>query len=161
VSDLPPSGAPSLHPALVRNTGYLLTRLGLFSVKHFSSHLEAVGLTPRLWGALNVLDAEGAVTQQHLGKAIGTDPSSMVATIDELESKGLVERRAHPSDRRAHAVHITDDGRQALMRGRAVAKQAREELLGPLDEEERARLHDYLLRLFTAAQARDSRPPAD
>jgi DNA-binding MarR family transcriptional regulator len=161
VSELPPSGSPGLHPALVRNSGYLLSRLGLFSVKHFSGHLETIGLTPRLWGALNVLDAEGAVTQQQLGKAIAMDPSSVVASIDELESKGLAERRAHPSDRRAHAVHITDEGREALDRGRTVAKQAREELLGPLDEEERAQLHDYLLRLFTAAQARDSRPPPD
>jgi DNA-binding MarR family transcriptional regulator len=161
VSDLAPSGAPGLHPALVRNSGYLLSRLGLLSVKHFSGRLEAVGLTPRLWGALNVLDAEGPVTQQQLGKAIAMDPSSMVASIDELESKGLVERRPHPSDRRAHAVHITGEGRQALKQGRAVAKEAGEELLGPLDEEERAQLHDYLLRLFTAAQARDSRPAAD
>jgi DNA-binding MarR family transcriptional regulator len=148
-----------LHPALVRNSGYLLSRLGLLSVKHFTARLDAIGLTPRLWGALNVLDAEGAITQQQLGKAIGSDPSSMVATIDELESKGLVERRAHPTDRRAHAVHITDAGRRALRQGREVAKQAREELLGPLDEEERAQLHDYLLRLFTAAQAREGRPP--
>jgi DNA-binding MarR family transcriptional regulator len=146
-----PSGTPGLHPALVRNSGYLLSRMGFFAARVFSQRLEAIGLTPRLWGALNVLDADGAVTQQRLGLEIGTDPSSMVATIDELESQGLVERRPHPSDRRAHAIHITPAGRRTLERGRELSKEAQEELLGPLTESERVQLHDFLMRLATAA----------
>jgi DNA-binding MarR family transcriptional regulator len=78
------------------------------------------------------------------------DPSSMVATIDELEAKGLVERRAHPSDRRAHALHITRRGRQTLTRGRELARGAQEELLAPLSAEERDQLHALLLRLAAA-----------
>ena len=54
------------------------------------------------------------MTQQQLGRAIGMDPSSMVSTIDELEAKGWVERRRHPTDRRAYALHITDAGRETL-----------------------------------------------
>ena len=50
------------------------------------------------------------MTQQQLGRAIGMDPSSMVSTIDELEAKGWVERRRHPTDRRAYALHITERG---------------------------------------------------
>jgi DNA-binding MarR family transcriptional regulator len=150
-----PSGpgpvAPGLHPALVRNLGYLISRCGMYATRHFAERMETIGLTPRMWGALNVLDAEGAVSQQQLGAAIGMDPSSMVGTIDELESRGLVQRRPHPSDRRAHALHLTDAGRDTLVRGRGVAHAAQEELLAPLDAEDRARLHDLLLRVAEAS----------
>jgi DNA-binding MarR family transcriptional regulator len=149
----PPTGAPGLHAALVRNTGYLVSRLGWFATKRFSDRMETLGLTPRMWGALNVLDAEEFVTQQRLGKAIGMDPSTMVSTIDELEARGLVERRPHPSDRRAHALHITADGRRTLTRGRKLAKEAQNELLAPLDPDERQTLHDLLLRLAVGAEA--------
>lgn len=152
----PRSGAPGLHAALVRNTGYLLSRLGFYASRQFAQRLESLGLTPRMWGALNVLDHEGEVSQQQLGKAIGMDPSSMVAAIDELEAKGWVERRRHPSDRRAHALHITEAGRETLTRGRRLAGGAQEQLLAPLDPTERAQLHELLLRLALAAGTVDS-----
>src|ERR1700722_12736104 len=97
----PPTVPPGLHAALVRHTGYLISRVGFYAQREFSARLAEVGLTPRMWGALNVIDAEGSITQQGLGKSIGMDPSTMVSTIDELESRGLVERRRHPTDRRA------------------------------------------------------------
>jgi DNA-binding MarR family transcriptional regulator len=163
------SGAPGLHSALVRNTGYLISRLGFYASKRFAERLAALGLTPRMWGAMNVLDHEGSVSQQQLGRAIGMDPSSMVSTIDELEAKGWVQRRPHPTDRRAHALHITDAGRETLTLGRRLAGGAQNELLAPLDEAERAQLHDMLLRLAVAAGAVDdpigfrdsSAPPAN
>ena len=104
-----------------------------------------------MWGALNVLAAAGPISQHQLGEAIGMDPSSMVGTIDELESRGLVKRQPHPSDRRAHALHLTPAGKRKLTRGRKLAAQAQNELLAPLSAEERAALHDLLLRIAVAA----------
>jgi DNA-binding MarR family transcriptional regulator len=90
----------------------------------------------------------------------------MVSTIDELEAKGWVERRRHPTDRRAYALHITEAGRDTLTRARRLAAGTQNELLAPLDDAERAQLHDLLLRLVAAAGAasdphgfRDSPPP--
>jgi DNA-binding MarR family transcriptional regulator len=158
---------PGMHAALVRNTGYLVSRVGWFASRRFGERLATLGLTTRMWGLLNVLDAEEAVTQQQLGRAIGMDPSSMVSTIDELEAKGFVERRRHPTDRRAHALYLTDAGRETLGRGRVLAREAQEELLGPLSADERRQLHDLLLRMATAAGRVDaqgdvtSAPPRD
>lgn len=148
-----PSRGSGLHAALVRHTGYLIHRCGLYASREFAGRLETIGLTPRLWGALNVLDAEGAVTQQQLGQAVGMDPSSMVGTIDELESRGLVQRRRHPSDRRAYALQITPAGRRSLARGRKLAAAAQQDLLAPLDEDDRLKLHDLLLRIAQGAGA--------
>ena len=158
-----PPGAqpPGLHGALTRNTGYLLSRLGMYAQRHFSERMAALELTPRKWGVLNVLDAEDGVTQQQLGRAIGMDPSTMVGAIDELEAAGLAQRRAHPSDRRAHALYLTQAGRAALAQGRRVARNASAELFGPLSEDEQAQLHDMLLRMARAAHERsdDGGPP--
>ena len=149
---------PGMHDALVRNTGYLVSRMGVYASKRFAERLSTLGLTPRMWGALNVLEAEEAVTQHQLGRSIGMDPSSMVAAIDELESRGWVQRRRHPSDRRAHALHITAQGRRTLGKGRKLAAEAQEELLAPLSEPERQQLHDLLLRLAEAAQTVEGDP---
>jgi DNA-binding MarR family transcriptional regulator len=146
-----PIGTPGLPDALKTYTGFLLNKVGMIAQKQFSARLESLGLTTRMWGALNVLDAAGAITQHALCKGTGMDPSTMVSTIDELEARGLVERRPHPSDRRAHALHITDAGRETLARGRRIARQAQEELLAPLNEEEREQLRSLLLRLAVAS----------
>jgi DNA-binding MarR family transcriptional regulator len=144
----------------MRHTGFLISRMGMVAQKRFQERLDSLGLTTRMWGALNVLDHEGAVTQHALGKSIGMDPSSMVATIDELEARGLVERQRHPSDRRAHALHVTELGRTTLTQGRRLAKQAQDDLLAPLDAEERKQLHDLLLRLALATKSEVEKPPA-
>jgi DNA-binding MarR family transcriptional regulator len=149
----PPPGAPGLHAALVRHTGYLLSRLGVFAQRQFAERLLTLNLTPRMWGALNVLEAEGTITQQALGESIGMDPSTMTATIDELEALGLAERRRHATDRRAHALHLTGHGRETLGRGRELARQAQDQLLAPLDAGDRERLHELLLRVAMATGA--------
>lgn len=142
---------PAVPEALTRYTGFLLSKMGTITQKRFSTRLEGLELTPRMWGALNVLEAAGPVTQHALCKGTGMDPSSMVSTIDELEAKGLVERRAHPSDRRAYALHVTEAGRYTLAHGRQVVQEVQDELLAPLDEDEREQLRGLLLRLVAAA----------
>ncbi len=147
-----PEGPPGVHPALTRNTGYLLSRMGRYAAKRFADAISPTGLHPRMWGALNVLDSTGPISQQALGQTVGIDPSSMVATIDDLEAAGLVERRPNPGDRRAHALHITEKGKRTLAEGRKIARGAQNELLAPLNAEERGQLHDLLLRLALASQ---------
>jgi DNA-binding MarR family transcriptional regulator len=144
-------GPPAVHHVLARHTGFLLSRMGTVAQRTFAARLDSLGLNPRMWGVLNVLDAEGEITQHQLGRCAGIDPSSMVGTIDELELQGLVERRRHPTDRRAHALHLTPGGRRTLAAGRELARSAQDDLLAPLDEAEREQLHGLLLRLVESA----------
>ncbi len=143
-SATPPFG---LHVALSRHTGFLINRIAIEARKQFTARLESLDLNLRMWGVLNVLDVEGEITQHALGNGVGIDPSSMVATIDELEAKGLVQRGRHPSDRRAHALRLTELGRETLARGRDLARGAQNELLAPLSAAERKQLHELLLRV--------------
>ena len=78
---------PAVPEALTRYTGFLLSKMGTITPKRFSTRLEALDLTPRMWGALNVLEAAGQTTQHGLCRRTGMDPSSMVATIDDLVAR--------------------------------------------------------------------------
>jgi DNA-binding MarR family transcriptional regulator len=71
--------------------------------------------------------------------------------IDELEELGLAERRNHPQDRRKHAVHLTAKGKRTLGRARRVAVRFADELLSPLDADERETLR-LLLRKLAGAE---------
>ena len=142
-----------MHHALTGYTGFLLSRAGMFAMKRFSERLAPLELTTRLWGLLNVLDSEPGISQHRLGAMIGMDPSSIVAAIDELERQGRVERRRDPNDRRAYALYLTEEGKATLARGRKIAKEAHNDLLAPLSEDERATFHALLAKLVAAHSA--------
>ncbi|BDT90663.1 hypothetical protein IFM12275_06390 [Nocardia sputorum] len=72
--------------------------------------------------------------------------NAMVGLIDELEEKGLIQRRVHPADRRAHAVHLTESAHTLLAAATAEAEALEEEIFAPLDDAERARLIQLLRR---------------
>ncbi|WP_036507601.1 MarR family winged helix-turn-helix transcriptional regulator, partial [Nocardia aobensis] len=60
-------------------------------------------------------------------------------------------RRPHPADRRAHAVHLTDNARQVLESMQSEADALESEVLAPLDETERAELLPLLQRIAAHA----------
>jgi DNA-binding MarR family transcriptional regulator len=127
--------------------GFLLSWNGQRTAYTFAEALKPLGLRPHHFGVLTLIDTEPGSTQQELVDRSMIDPSSMVAVIDELEELGLAERRPHRSDRRKHAVHLTDEGRETLERARASAMKTAKELLAPLDAEERETLRHLLRKL--------------
>src|SRR5437016_8175945 len=96
----------------------LFFRLWRASHTRVAEALESIGLTPALFGLLNLLGAREGAIQQELGSAMGIDPSTMVSLIDQLEGAGLAKRRPCPTDRRAREVTISPKGRRLLERGR-------------------------------------------
>src|SRR5580765_2059087 len=90
--------------AVAEFAGQLFFRLWRASHTRIAEALETLGLTPALFGLLNVLGAREGAIQQELGSVMGIDPSTMVALVDELEAAGLAKRRPCPTDRRAREV---------------------------------------------------------
>jgi DNA-binding MarR family transcriptional regulator len=131
--------------------GQLFFRLWRASHTHVAEALQSIGLTPALFGVLNVLGAREGAIQQELGTAMGIDPSTMVSLIDELESAGLAKRRPHPGDRRARQVSITAKGRRQLERARNLAFDAEGEVLRGLTAKEHRELVELLRKALSAA----------
>jgi len=71
----------------------------------------------------------------------------MVALLDELEARGLAERRPHPEDRRKRSIYLTSKGAATVEDLRLEARRSGEAFFGRLSAEERATLHRLLRKL--------------
>ena len=74
---------------------------------------EAVGLTPGLMKALLSVEPGRARPMKELAGEWRCDASYVTSLVDGLEERGVVERRAHPSDRRAKVLVLTPAGERA------------------------------------------------
>lgn len=126
---------------------FLLSQVGIHAARRFSERMEEVDLQPPLFRILNLVDAAEGRSQQAIGEAISVPPSRMVALVDELEQRGLVERRPDPLDRRVRALYLTPEGRQLLSRGRAIAKAHERELTKGMSAGDRELLVELLQQI--------------
>jgi DNA-binding MarR family transcriptional regulator len=133
--------------------GQLFFRLWRASHVRAAEALETVGLTPALFGLLNVIGAREGAIQQELGAAMGIDRSTMVSLIDQLEEAGLAKRRPSATDRRAREVAISARGRKLLERARRLLSETEDEVLAGLSAKERGELVKLLRRALDAAPA--------
>src|SRR5437773_7816128 len=77
------------------------------------SHLEMCGSD---FAVLEALLHKGPLPVDEIGKKVLLTSGSITVAVDRLETKGLVERRAHRTDRRAKIVHLTKEGRKMIAR---------------------------------------------
>src|SRR5436853_1929285 len=135
-------------PAELRaSTLVLLKRLGFNAKQHSFDEYEKAGLTPYHHAILAVLDEGVPETQAAIADSLGYDRGTLVGLLDELEEKGLVERKRDPDDRRRHIVRLNANGKRTLARLRTLNKRLEDDFLAPLDAEQRATLHSLLLEL--------------
>jgi DNA-binding MarR family transcriptional regulator len=149
--DLAMATSASADDKVSEFAGQLFFRLWRASHTRTAQELESVGLTPALFGLLNVLEDRPGTNQQEIGSLMGIDPSTMVSLIDQLEEAGLAKRRPHPKDRRAREVTITPKGRRLLERARRMANQVQDEVLRGLTPTERRQLLTLLRRALSTA----------
>jgi DNA-binding MarR family transcriptional regulator len=109
--------------------------------------MSEIGLTPADAGLLRKIASDPGVSQQALAEHLGVMPSRMVALVDELESKGIVERRRSTEDRRNYELRITERGREVLDEIARIAAEHEHALCAALSKEERINLSGLLQRI--------------
>jgi DNA-binding MarR family transcriptional regulator len=132
---------------LSRRVGFLLAQLGTHAHRRFAERLARLDLHPRHFGMLSNLAASEGQSQQALSIALGIHRSAVVALVDDLEQRGLAERRRDPNDRRAHALYLTPSGRELLADLEREADEREAELLTALNASERSQLISLLQRV--------------
>jgi DNA-binding MarR family transcriptional regulator len=133
----------------VPGAAFLLSQLGGHSSRLWKARLARIGLEPREVMLFRHVALSEGRSQRELALAMGFPASRLVALVDRLQARGWIERRANVRDRRASALHLTDQGRDMLDRVMAVSAEHEAELMRGLDPERRATLTDLLLEVAT------------
>ncbi|MFI8822676.1 MarR family winged helix-turn-helix transcriptional regulator [Streptomyces sp. NPDC053431] len=119
-------------------------------VARYHDEYEEAAATHALTGAqarvLGLLALE-PTPMRKIAEKLKCEPSNVTGIIDRLESRGLVERRPDPADRRVKVAAPTEEGRETARRLRESLRFAREPL-GELTETERTLLRDLLKRML-------------
>jgi DNA-binding MarR family transcriptional regulator len=145
---------PRVPRELLASTGFLLGRLGYGLKARSIKEFELAGFSPYYYTVLALLDEGACQSQATMAESLRLDRSQLVGLLDELEERGLIDRRRDRTDRRRHVVSLTEDGRGALATCRAIVERLEDEFLAPLDEESRQTLHALLLELAGHADPR-------
>ena len=119
---------------------------------------SAVGARGYHYRQLATLEDFGPASQATLGRRSGIHLSDMVATINELAERKLVERAPDPADRRRNIISLTAAGKRQLRRLEKRLAETQDELLAPLSPEERDRLTELLSRLLDYHNRRTGTP---
>ncbi|MFC8127189.1 MarR family winged helix-turn-helix transcriptional regulator [Streptomyces sp. NPDC057302] len=134
--------------ARLRNLGTRLLSLAAIQSDRLVNE-ELARADARKWhyAVLATLEEFGSASQAELSRRTQIHRSDIVAVVNELAGRGLVERSADPADRRRNTVTLTEQGhRQLLTLDRLLAK-ADDEVLAPLTRPEREQLARLLATL--------------
>jgi DNA-binding MarR family transcriptional regulator len=121
-------------------------QLALF--QHFGATVGQEGISVPQFGTLLLIEANPDISQSAIAQALRFDRSTLVQIIDRLEDRGLVERHVSPTDRRSHALRITDAGAGMLTELKEQAIAHEDDVAAELSPDERARLIELLRKLY-------------
>ncbi|MBW8729290.1 MAG: MarR family transcriptional regulator [Inquilinus limosus] len=117
--------------------GFRLYLVGRLWRREVDETLGRYGLSAATWQPLLHISRLGeGIRQRDLAESLGIEGPSLVRLLDTLETQGLIERREDESDRRAKAVHLTEDGRTLVEGIRGIAAEVRERLLAGVSDED-------------------------
>jgi DNA-binding MarR family transcriptional regulator len=100
----------------------------------------------------------GTANASELAQAAELNPSAMTRVLDRLEAMGLVQREAHPSDRRALCIVLTERGRSIFPELVACADRVRDRALAGLDDGQRAELVRMLEHVHANLSGNERQP---
>ena len=130
-----------------RSAAFLVAQVGAHAAAAFADRLATVSLVPAQAGTLRIIHGRPGLSQQELSSVLGLPPSRLVVLVDELEERGLVERRSSSEDRRVYALHLTRKGSEALELISRVAREHDDAVCAALTAAERETLEALLRRI--------------
>lgn len=140
--------APKRLPVLLRRAWYGLNQA-------FRQRIAHLGITPDQFSILRWLseDDPAGITQRRLTDLMASDPNTITSTLSRMEKSGLLKRRPHEIDRRAHRVQILPKGKETFESARKIAVELQEQVLSVLPAEHRAGFLDELAQIADACAA--------
>jgi MarR family transcriptional regulator, transcriptional regulator for hemolysin len=127
--------------------GFLLHDIARLMRKRFDQRARNLNLTRAQWQVLAHLARHEGINQAGLAEILEIEPITLGRLIERMAESGWVERRPHPSDRRARQLYLTAQAEPVFARMRALADETREEALAGLLQDDRERLTATLIEI--------------
>ena len=116
--------------------------------RDFAQAMEGTGLTQKLFAVLELIEANPDVSQIDISETLETDRATVMALVDRVEARGLVERRRSERDRRRLRLVLTTKGRKALGDARRRIATHEHAIVGRLGPDGAATLVLLLKRIY-------------
>jgi DNA-binding MarR family transcriptional regulator len=139
--------AAELNARAAGTVAFLLSQLGSHASALFAERVASLDLTPAQVGFLRLVGGEAGSSQQAIAGRLGMAPSRLVPLIDDMEARGLVERRRDPQDRRNHALYLTAEAARLMGQLNGVAVAHEDAICAGLDPKERQELGALLQKV--------------
>ncbi|HZT92404.1 MAG TPA: MarR family winged helix-turn-helix transcriptional regulator [Gaiellaceae bacterium] len=134
---------------LATSPAFLLKRIGALVKEQMAARFEEAGALPYDYAVLSLLAQGACATQAMIADTLRYDRSYLVGLLDDLERRGLVERKRDQNDRRRHVVSLTRAGGKELDRLRDLHDMVEFDVLAPLTGKERETLRALLTKVAT------------
>ena len=148
---------PDQHPQL----GFLLHEVARLLRKRLEQRTRDQGLTRSQWQTIAYLAKQEGVRQTVLAEMLEIEPMTLVRILDRLETRGLIERRQDPEDRRAWRLYLKDAARPLLLAMQPLGEATRAEALADVSEADRDRLIETLTLMKTNLTAACQTPTTE
>jgi len=130
-----------------KSVGYLVNQTGRKLGQLLNHFFKPFGVTREQWSLLIRLYEHEGITQIELAKRIDKDQTNITRTLDQLERKGLAERRPNAADRRSYLAYRTPEGTSLIEQLLPIEEKAMSFALHGLSEDEVKLLQSILSKL--------------
>ena len=134
--------------------GYKLRRAQLHVFQDFLESFSRLKLRPAEFSVLALMAQKPGQKQSEIAEALGIKRANFVALMDNLEKRGLAERRRADTDRRSHSLHLTAAGNRFVTKMATIWQEHENRFIGRLGGPE---VHDQLIDLLDRLIAEDGK----
>lgn len=128
--------------------GYNARRAALAIIDVFLQRMAVYGLRPVDFSVLSLITHNPGITSRQICTVLAIQPPNLVSMVQTLVQRGLVERRAHPSDRRAQGLYLTPEGEALMHEAERTASTSETESAQRLTPAERRTLIRLLKKVY-------------
>ncbi len=129
---------------------FMISQLGGLAASRFARRLAGLNITPIHAGVLRLIATDPGRSQQSFAMSLGVEPAKLVAVVDELEARGLVDRLRDQTDSRLFALHLTKKGEQFMGMLASAGAEHERDIVGMLTDDERREIGAVLEKIAEA-----------
>lgn len=136
--------------------GYNARRTALTVIGVFLRRMAPFELRPVDFSVLTLIAHNPGATSRQICAALDIQPPNLVGLIRQMETRGLVQRKPHPTDRRAQGLHLSAAGKRLQRKAQAEATALEQDASAALCAEELKTLKGLLRKVYLRTPAQDT-----